>query len=69
VIAPPDNVRLLAELLAERLGATYDTVKLTLIFRDGRYVDGYQQKGSERLNPKLLEQLPIDLLERTRNSH
>jgi hypothetical protein len=66
VVACIDNGRALAEFLAQCLGATRDTVRVTLIFRDGRYVDGYQQRASDRLNPKLLEQLPVDLLERTR---
>jgi hypothetical protein len=68
MVAGMDNARTLAELLAERLGVTGGTVRVTLIFRDGRYVDGYQQKPSDRLNPKLLEQLPVDLLARARRA-
>jgi hypothetical protein len=60
----PTNVRELAELLAERLGATSGTRRVTLIFRDGSYVDGYHQ---ERLTPRLLELLPSDLIERIRS--
>lgn len=52
------TVRELAEHLAERLGAMSGTHRLELIFRDGRYVDGYHQ---ERLNPKLLEELQAEL--------
>ena len=67
MVALPDNARALAELLAELLGATRDTVRVTLIFRDGRYVDGYQQPHRDRLNPKALEQLHVDLFERIRS--
>ncbi len=48
------TVRELAEHLAARLGATSGKRRLTLIFVDGRYVDGY---GEERLPPRDLEQL------------
>jgi hypothetical protein len=49
------DTRDLAELLAQRLGAVAGTVRLNLIFRDGRWVDGYQVGESERLSPRELE--------------
>jgi hypothetical protein len=55
-LTPAGDVRAFAEQLAERLNATIGTVRLELIFRDGRYVDGYRHT---RLNPRELAEVPV----------
>jgi hypothetical protein len=55
--APSPPTRELAQLLARRLSATEGTVRITLIFRDGTYVDGYRSV-SDRLRPRDLDTGP-----------
>jgi hypothetical protein len=49
------ETRDLLQLLAERLDAAVGRIRVTLIFKEGVYVDGYRQQESERLRPHDLE--------------